>query len=220
MNENEIVFKVLNLIVDAFEKFKNSQILFSFWDALQRVWMAGGTLGIPENYAQTIFTNHLKGCPGSTFMTSSVLEHVKNLFVDHGDAWEEFTPAQDVAFPGCRYFRANIQNIGNLGAERIEDVMKRLNPKTFAEVRESHSGNLELVLRTSDYSKPITNTVTLIMEKMGSKNLLSTIHPGEPLPRGDVSKEELDHKGIKLEPLDLIQLSRAAELGFRVVKFV
>ena len=214
---SEIVVRALNALVDGYNQTKN-ELLQYFWDALQNIWLFEGTNNVPENYAETIFTSHLPGNPGSTFMVSDVEQLIRDLFIN-GNLWSEFTPSEDSKYPGCRYFRIHLIGAGTLGAQRIEDTMKTVPPKAFAEVRTSHAGMCEIVLLKKRVMQ-VTDQVTLITEKIGERDVMSTLYPGEPLPKGDVDPAKLKELGVVLNEGDLIQLSRAKELGFKTVKYI
>ena len=139
------------------------------------------------------------------------------LFMSYGNKWEEFTPPVDAIAPGCRYFRVTIPDAGFLGAIRTSELLKLIDPKSFVAVRNSHSGNFEIHIYREKFP---TNTVTLITEKVGDKEVLSTIYPGEPTPRGDVEPASLKDAEPKIEEGDFIPLRAAAQLGFSTVKFV
>lgn len=215
---NEIVTYALESMVRYFEQFKKDLLQY-FWGCLHTLWMNEGTNGVPDGYAETVFTNHLPGKSGSVFVCENPKGLIHMLFGDYGNNWEEFTPPSDSAYPGCRYFKVEIPEVGMLGAERIDDVISRISPKTFVEIQTSHAGKLELVA-TNNYSKPMANSVTLITEKLGKDDIMTTIYPGEPTPRGDVDPAEIKEKfGMDLRSGDLIQLCRAKEYGFKTVKY-
>ena len=198
-----IVQQLLDGICERADQF-HSKTLERFWNAFWNLLILEGN-GIPYHYTESILTSHLKGCAGSEFATDSVdaLRHL--LFADYGKEWEEFTPDEGCAIPGCTYFRVFIHTV--VGANGAIPITSLSNNETLL-VQVNHANKYEVHFKTS-YKIP-THWVTLILGKEGEKEIVFTMHPGLPMPAADIPAS-----GIIPEH---ITVSEAKKMGFKTVK--
>jgi hypothetical protein len=96
-------------------------------------------------------------------------------------AWEQFTPTGDASKPGCRYFQASISEAfpdATLGALPYHEA------RNVSVAEGAHGPELHCVVPSGTHALRF-KYATLILGEHEGREIVFTIHPGEPMAPWD-----------------------------------
>ena len=148
--------------------------------------LIANTKAIPDGYFQSLLGERPTGSKWGGEFTE---EHLKLL------NWKEFTPAEGIAYEGCRYYRADISEIFPQAVNAACTIEELPEGTEIRVVKGAHGWEC-----VADMKPRPTSVATLITGEHEQGLVIFTVHPGEPMKslRADRLSASLGGMTVKL----------------------
>lgn len=151
--------------------------------AMENLAALEGTAGVPEGYCRNTFAQRLPGGAGSTFTGVKSVEDILAA-LNRAEDWEEYS--HPAIMPGCTAFitrsLGGVLGVVDLAALPVDTVVTLDDRKG--------TGKVSCVVSAAAVpQRPVAGFTIVILGEEQGREVLFTLHPGEPVRPSSVQTE-------------------------------